>query len=246
MTIVKKTNRLLFVLFCLMVTASCKRATKNTESKKNNIVIDTILYDYSNIETNRRNDGYNGRLIHTLPVKEGDTVLFIKYAQEKGSKINMNYKTSSFVIQSFNELSYYKTGTNKFSTYPISLKKIKDKKASTFYIYCNYGKSERPDSPSNMPRLVDIKKINNTLAKFDVYNDNLQDYDIYFKINNNNTLTINKIIIKYNFGIDEEEYYYQLDTLITINNKNKYIDLYKLQDVTEIKKNIRKYNYLNH
>ncbi|WBX78312.1 hypothetical protein PG911_08640 [Tenacibaculum ovolyticum] len=120
MKIVKRTSRVLLILFSLIITSSCKRTTIKKENSSNNIVIDTVTYDYNNIETNRRNDGYNGKLIHTLPVKEGDTVLFIKYAQEKGSAININNKTSSFLIQSYNELSYYKTGTNKFSTYPIS------------------------------------------------------------------------------------------------------------------------------
>ncbi|WBX78311.1 hypothetical protein PG911_08635 [Tenacibaculum ovolyticum] len=91
-----------------------------------------------------------------------------------------------------------------------------------------------------MSGLVEIKKINDTLAKFDVQNSNLQDYDIYFKINSNNTLDINKVIIKYNFMDMEEKYYSQLDTLININNKNKYIDLYKLKWVTQDEKNIRK------
>lgn len=240
MKIVKRTSRVLLILFSLIITSSCKRTTIKKENSSNNIVIDTVTYDYNNIETNRRNDRYNGKLIHTLPVKEGDTVLFIKYAQEKGNAININNKTSSFLIQSYNELSYYKTGTNKFSTYPISLKKVKDKKASTFYIYSNLGKSKRPDSPNNMSGLVEIKKINDTLAKFDVQNNNLQDYDIYFKINSNNTLDINKVIIKYNFMDMEEKYYSQLDTLININNKNKYIDLYKLKWVTQDEKNIRK------
>ncbi len=240
MKIVKRTSSVLLVLFSLIITCSCKMTLKNTEKSSNSIVIDTIIYDYSNIETNRRKDGFDLDLIHTLPVKEGDTVLFIKFSQEKGSKININNKTSSFVIQSFNELRYYKTGTNKFSTYPIHLKKIKDKKEFLFYIYCNYGEAKKPYGPSNMSSAVDIIKINDTLAKFDVHNNNLEAYDIYFKIDNNNTLTINKVFMKYNFRMDEEEYYYQLDTLININNKNKYIDLYKLQDVTEIKRNIIK------
>ncbi len=241
MKIVKRTSSVLFVLLCLMITNSCKMTLKNTEKSSNSIVIDTIIYDYSNIETNRRKDGFDLDLIHILPVKEGDTVLFLKENRERESKININNKTSSFLIQSSsNGSSYYKTGTNKFNTYPISIKNKKTKKVSTFYIYCNYGEAERPYGPSNMSGSLEIIKINDTLAKFKVHNNNLQAYDIYFKIDNNNTLTINKVFMKYNFRMDEEEYYYQLDTLININNKNKYIDLYKLQDVTEIKRNIIK------
>ncbi len=240
MKIVKRTSSVLLVLFCLMITNSCKMTLKNTEKSSNSIVIDTIIYDYSNIETNRRKEGFDLDLIHTLPVKEGDTVLFLKENGETESKININYNTSSFVVQSSNGSSYYKTGTNKFSTYLISLKKIKAQKEFIFYTYCNYGEAEKVYGPSAMSSAVDIIKINDTLAKFDVHNNNLQAYDIYFKINNNNTLTINKVFMKYNFRIDEEEYYYQLDTLININNYNKYIDINKLQDVTEIKRNIRK------
>ncbi len=240
MKIVKRTSSVLLVLFCLMITNSCKMTLKNTENKKNTIVIDTIIYDYSNIETNRRKKGFVRNLIHTLPVKEGDTVLFHKENEETESKITLNNKTSRFVIQSFNELSYYKTGTNKFSTYPIHLKKTKDKKEFIFYTYCNYGEAKRPYGPSNMSGSLEIIKINDTLAKFKMHNNYLQAYDIYFKINNNNTLTINKVFMKYNFRMDEEEYYYQLDTLININNYNKYIDINKLQDITEIKRNIIK------
>ena len=239
MKIVKRTSSVLLVFF-FIITSSCKRTIKNVENKQNNIVIDTILYDYSNIETNRRKEEFDLDLIHTLPVKEGDTVLFLKENGETESKININNKTSSFVVQSSNGSSYYKTSTNKFSTYPISLKKIKDKKEFIFYTYCNYGEAKKVYGPSAMSSSLKIIKINDTLAKFDVHNNNLQDYEIYFKINNNNTLTINKVFMKYNFSFDEEEYYYQLDTLININNNNKYIDINKLQDITEIKKNIRK------
>jgi len=45
----------MFVLFCLTI-ASCK-TTNNKESKKNSpVVVDSIaeVYDYSNIETNRK------------------------------------------------------------------------------------------------------------------------------------------------------------------------------------------------
>ncbi|QCE40216.1 hypothetical protein [Psychroserpens sp. NJDZ02] len=241
MTIVKKTSSTLLVLFFLIIISSCNRPRKNKE-ESSTIVIDTIVYDYSNIETNRLNERYNGRLINTLPVKKNDTVLF-RTDTLGNSKITIANKASKFEIETLNVLNYYKTGTNKFSTYPISIKNKKTKKVSTLYIYSNLGESERPAGPSNMSSLVNIKKINDTLAKFDVDNNNLKDYDIFFKINNNNTLTINKVIIKYNFRNEEQKFYCQLDTLININNKNKYIDIYKLKKVTQKEKNFRKNNY---
>lgn len=241
MTIVKRTSSLLMVVFCLIVTISCIRSTKNKEENKNSIVIDTIIYDYSNIETKRGKDEFDLKLINTLPVKVGDTVLFCKDTFKYPIRaITLINKTSKFEIKPLDVLNYYKTGTNKFSTYGINIKNLNNNNSFNFYSYGNYGnKGGNPYSPSNMSSLVNIKKINDTLAKIDVNNNNLHDYDIYFKINNDNTLCINKIFLKYNLRIDEQQYYYQLDTLININKKNKYIDLYKLQDVTEVEKNIR-------
>jgi|GEM_PF-3569404 len=238
MTIVQVNKYLMFVLLCLTV-ASCK-TTNNKESKKNSpVVVNSIaeVYDYSNIETNRKNDGFDWELIDTLPVKVGDTVLFFKDAYLEDNKVTIANKTSDFEIKATNNLDYYKTGTNKFSTYEINFKNTKDKKSFNFYIYSNHGKQENPYNLNNMSSYVDIVKVNDTLAKFDILANYFDEYDLYFTIKNN-TINIIKIFIHSHFY--SEQFFHELDTLINITENNKFIDIQKLQSATEDKRNLKK------
>ncbi|WBX76242.1 hypothetical protein PG911_16690 [Tenacibaculum ovolyticum] len=229
-------SNLSIVIFCLCL-FSCKKAT----SKKVNItdyVKDSVtkIYDYSNILINRHDDKFDLKLIDRLPVKEGDTVLFNKEGGKK-DKITLINKISTYEIQSTNDLNYYKTGINKFSTFRMNLKNIKVNKSFNYYTYVNHEEFKFPYDPNNMSSRVKIVKINDSLAKFDVENNNFNVYEIFFKISKNNTLDILKIFIQDHF--EKKVLNYELDTLIEVNRKNKYIDLKKLQDITERKRNIK-------
>jgi len=76
---------------------------------------------------------------NTLPVKVGDIFLFFKDAYLEDNKVTIANKTSEVDIKATNNLDYYKTGTNKFSTYEINFKNTNDKKSFNFYIYSNHG-----------------------------------------------------------------------------------------------------------
>ncbi len=238
MKTVKKINSITIIFFCL-VFVSCKQNT-NTKEKVTNSSKDTIsqIYDYDNIVTNRRSDKFDWDLIDIMPVKKRDTVLFNKEIGENTSKTLITNKASNFKIESFGKINYYKTGENKFSSYCMNLKNIKNNSSFDFYTYVNHGVDKYPYNPNNMTSLVDIVKVNDSVAKFDVFYPNLLEYDIYFKINKNNILDIFKIFIKGNW--EDKVFIHQLDTLISINKNNKYIPLKNLQYLTTREKNLRK------
>jgi hypothetical protein len=238
MKTVRIINNLIIFLFCFIL-FSCKRTiNKKTIINDSASIKDTVIksYDYSNIITDRHDDNFDFKSIDNLPVKQGDTVLFNKESVKQDEVILIS-KISKFRIQSTDDLNYYKTGINKFSTYRINSKNTKTNTSFDFYTYVSHGKYKNPYNLNNMSSHVRIVKINDSLAKFDVHADYFNEYAIYFKINKNNTLDIFKIFIQDHF--EEKHINYELDTLIEVNRKNKYVDLKKLQDITERKRNIK-------
>ena len=223
-------NRLLIILLCLVVFSCKENKHKNTHIAS--AQKDTIVYDYSNIVTNKHEKGFDWDLIDKLPVKEGDTVLFRIIggeAPESYIETIISNRMSTYALRSFQSLNFYKTGENKFMTHKHNLQNLKDSASFDFYTYVDHGRGN-PYSLSNTTAAVSVTKVNDSIAKFEVFNPDLLEYDIYFKINENGTIDIFKTYVKDNWGLEVS--HYNLDTLINVNRNNKYIDVEKLQYAT--------------
>lgn len=242
MKTVKRINNILIILFCSTLVC-CKQKT-NPKEKVINLTKDTIpeiVYNYDNIITNKREKGFSWKLIDTLPVRENDTVLFreaLDITPESYFETILINNNSIYKLGSFGDLKYYKTGKNKFSASKFNLKNIDTNSSFNFYTYVNHHEAKNPYGLNNMCGAVEVVKISDSVAKFDVFYPNLLEYDIYFKINKNNTLDIFKIFIQDNW--EDKAFNYQLDTLISINKNNKYFRLKELQYLTTRKKNLIK------
>ncbi|WP_422091004.1 hypothetical protein [Tenacibaculum ovolyticum] len=234
MKTVKRINNILIILFCSILVC-CKQKT-NTKEGVANLSKDTIpevVYNYDNIVTNKRKKGFSWKLINTLPVRESDTVLFreaLDITPESYFEITLRNKSSIYKTGSFGDLKYYKTGKKKYSASKFNLENIDTNSSFNFYTYVNHGEAKNPYGLNNMCGAVEVVKVNDSVAKFDVFYPNLLEYDIYFKINKNNTLDIFKIFIQDNW--EDKVFTHQLDTLININKNNKYIRLKELQYLT--------------
>ena len=73
----KRINSL--IITCLCISLVCCKNNTNRKEKKSIPIKDTItkvVYNYDNIVTNKRKEGFDWNLIDSLPVRENDTVLF--------------------------------------------------------------------------------------------------------------------------------------------------------------------------
>lgn len=233
MKTVRIINSISIIFLCSLVV--CCKQKKNRKEKTINSSKENIhqVYNCNNIITNKREKGFDWNLIDSLTVKEGDTVLFYKMNRLKPDSIKLINKGSTYNILLTDNLNYYKTGVNKFSSFKMNLKDINTNISFDFYTYVNHYDDDWPYNPNNMTSHVKVIKTNDSLAKFDVQNDNLLEYDIYFKINKNNTLAIFKIFIQDNW--EDKVFTHQLDTLININKDNKFIRLKELQYLTTVR-----------
>lgn len=233
MRIVKIKNSIIVLILALFVSCKPQVDKKITPTTENDIKSSIQKYDYSKIDLK---EGFSVELIDVLPVKKGDTVLFRKWEVSNYKPIFFVNKESKFKVQGSQFINYYKTGENKFSQYKLSLENTVTKKVFNFSTCVNYGDEEDIYSINKTSSYGELEKITNTYGRFKVGGGAGLGNFIYFKIKDSNIIITRLEIIP---RTQAKQYYFILDTLITVNNKNNIIDIGKLNTITVDVKNIR-------
>lgn len=235
----KHKNSIIILILTFLVSCQPKvnKIDRNSIPITENIIkSSTEKYDYSKIDLK---EGFSGKLIDELPVRELDTVLFREWevSNSQFKSIFLISNESKFRIQNSEFIIYYKTGKTKFSKYKLSLENTATKKIINFYTYINYNDDRDPYDNNKTSSFVELEKLNDTLGRFKVLDGSALGNFIYFKIKDDN-LIITKLEIIPRTQI--KQYSFVVDTIITINNKNNLIDIGKLNTITINEKNIKK------
>ncbi len=219
-------------LLCIIAITLCSCISSNNGkniTKKNN---------YENVETNSLSNNFLKKLIDTLSVKESDTLLFRKWRGSSNDSVFFNIKTSKFILLRKPYSKYYKTGTNKFSTCELTFKNTKTKEIFNFKTYSNLGKGNNPYSQNKLSSYVDIEIISKNKGKFLISDRNTIEYSLLFELKENQ-IEINKIK-RIPLRTKSIKYWYELDTLITIDKNKNLINLTEIQKFLFNEKNLMK------
>jgi len=238
MTSVKTKSSLLltfvFILLC------CKK--RNPAGKEQYSQKDTTVYDYNNIVVNSEEEGFDFSLINTLPVRKKDTVLFRKWEVVSFSAIDLYH--SKYTLKNSKQVYYYKTGKYKFSTYKLRLLDSLNNELLEFYSKAYYNHPEKLYLSEigiydiySFSGYTRLSKINDTIGRLDLSRINTGCFFMDFKIQNGE-IHIFKLMEKLSFFNNKGEY--ELDTLIIINNKNRFIEVRELYEATHKNKNMTK------
>ena len=218
-------------LFLIFLMVSCHKPIGNRKTiltKTKEMSNDTLK-----IITNSDDPNFNFDLIETLNVKIGDTVLFRNWLTYEKNEIILFENENRFEISGDSIVKVYKTGKQKFYKHTST---ISNKTTNEFYkiistsILNNNKDAYHPEQPLTSPKFVKLSK---SLGRMDFSCPLFKEFYIDFKITNGQISICKLTNLSYSYS---QTYKYELDTLITLKNKNLiYPEL--LRDKTTMEKN---------